>query len=174
MVTREEHAEEHRKLYEQYGRWQDKVAWMGWAGMAGKEEIIFMKNSLAHKGKKPWLGKKLSEETKLKISLKNRGKQPRLGAILSEATKRKISLANTGSKSNLGTRWSINSRERLSNLLRGKKAPHREKSYTVLFPDGHKEEIRGLSRFAKMNDLNAGNLLGKSGSKRHFARKIGK
>lgn len=28
-LTVEEHAEAHRKLYEQYGRWQDKLAWMG-------------------------------------------------------------------------------------------------------------------------------------------------
>ena len=25
----EEHAEAHRVLYEQYGRWQDKLAWLG-------------------------------------------------------------------------------------------------------------------------------------------------
>lgn len=125
MVTREEHAEAHRLLYEEHGRWQDKVAWLGWAGLAGKEEISFLKNSLAHKGKMPWLGKHLSEETKLKISKANKGKTPRLGAVLSEETKRKIGNANRGGHSNLGSKWSINSRKQhsttMSRIMMGKK-----------------------------------------------------
>lgn len=32
-LTVEEHAEAHRVLYEQYGRWQDKLAWLGLAGI---------------------------------------------------------------------------------------------------------------------------------------------
>ena len=37
-LSPEEHAEEHRKLYEQYGRWQDKVAWLALSGRMTKEE----------------------------------------------------------------------------------------------------------------------------------------
>lgn len=36
----EEHAEAHRKLYKEYGRIQDKLAWQGLSGMIGKEQII--------------------------------------------------------------------------------------------------------------------------------------
>ncbi|HIK66359.1 MAG TPA: HNH endonuclease [Flavobacteriales bacterium] len=39
-LTTEEHAEAHRKLYEEHGRWQDRLAWRALAGMIGKEEII--------------------------------------------------------------------------------------------------------------------------------------
>ena len=39
LLIVEEHAEAHRLLYEQHGRWQDKLAWQGLAGLIGKEEI---------------------------------------------------------------------------------------------------------------------------------------
>jgi hypothetical protein len=51
-LTLEEHAEEHRLLYEKYNRWQDYVAWRGLTNSIGKEEIIKLKQSLATKGKK--------------------------------------------------------------------------------------------------------------------------
>ena len=35
-----EHAEEHRKLYEKYGKQEDYLAWKGLAGIIGKEEIV--------------------------------------------------------------------------------------------------------------------------------------
>jgi HNH endonuclease len=40
FLTVEEHAEAHRKLYEDHGRWQDKVAWQCLSGQIGKEEAI--------------------------------------------------------------------------------------------------------------------------------------
>lgn len=39
-LTIEEHAEAHRVLYEQYGQWQDRLAYLGLLGMIGREEII--------------------------------------------------------------------------------------------------------------------------------------
>lgn len=39
-VTVEEHAEAHRKLYEKYGRIEDKLAWQGLAGMVSKQDLI--------------------------------------------------------------------------------------------------------------------------------------
>ena len=39
-LTIEEHAEAHRILYEQYGRWQDKVAWQGLLGLIPHEQIM--------------------------------------------------------------------------------------------------------------------------------------
>jgi hypothetical protein len=47
-----EHAEAHRLLYEQHGRWQDKIAWLGLSGRIGKEKIIQMKCQYANLGKK--------------------------------------------------------------------------------------------------------------------------
>jgi hypothetical protein len=50
----EDHAEAHRILYEQHGRWQDRLAWMGLSGRIGKEEIIQERNRMARLGKPTW------------------------------------------------------------------------------------------------------------------------
>ena len=96
-LTVKEHAEAHRKLYEEYGKPQDKRAWLGLAKIMTGEEIIKeiltspkseehkRKISEAHKGKpKPWLigtrngagnaGKPKSEEHKKKIAEAHTGK----------------------------------------------------------------------------------------------------
>jgi hypothetical protein len=96
-LTIEEHAEAHRILFEQYGRVQDKRAWLGLAKiMTGKEiideilrspksEEMKRKLSVARKGKSnPWAigntnaavlaGRPRSEETKKKISKSKTGK----------------------------------------------------------------------------------------------------
>ena len=92
-LTIEEHAKAHRKLYQEHGRWQDKIAWRGLAGMITREEIITeilsrpkseewkQKISEAHKGmKKPWacggkgnLGKPKTKEHRQKISEAHKG-----------------------------------------------------------------------------------------------------
>ena len=48
-LTPEEHAEAHRILYEEHGRWQDYVAWQGLAKLATKEEHVHMLLSKAGK-----------------------------------------------------------------------------------------------------------------------------
>lgn len=48
-LTIEEHAEAHRLLYEEYGHWQDKIAWQGLSKMIGKEDLIKTMQSLAMK-----------------------------------------------------------------------------------------------------------------------------
>src|ERR1039457_2311033 len=44
-LTVEEHAEAHRILFEQYGCWEDEIAWKGLAGLITHEEAVRM----AHK-----------------------------------------------------------------------------------------------------------------------------
>jgi hypothetical protein len=39
-LTVAEHAEAHRILYEKYGRWEDKLAYMGLSGMLDHQECI--------------------------------------------------------------------------------------------------------------------------------------
>ena len=40
LLTVEEHSEAHRILYEKHGRWQDKLAFEGLAGLIGKDELL--------------------------------------------------------------------------------------------------------------------------------------
>ena len=111
----EEHAEAHKKLYEEYGREEDKIAWLGLSGQIGKEEIIKRvlseagkksstlnkeiqkengrKRGLANKGKVPWnKGKKMSEEYKETLRNSPNVKPPsRKGAKHSEESKAKMS-----------------------------------------------------------------------------------
>ena len=68
-LTVEEHAEAHRKLFEQYGLWQDELAWKGLAGIIGHEEAVRMSQSLANKGKI------VTEEQKKKQSEKMKGRK---------------------------------------------------------------------------------------------------
>lgn len=49
-LTIEEHAEAHRKLYEEHGRWQDRVAWLSLAGIMKDEERIYEIVSNSNKG----------------------------------------------------------------------------------------------------------------------------
>ena len=73
-LTVEEHAEAHRKLYEEYGRWEDDVAFKSLSGLIGKDEMW----EEIYKNRKTWLGRKHTEETKKKIS-ETKKRQERLG-----------------------------------------------------------------------------------------------
>jgi len=45
-LTVEEHAEAHRKLYEEYGNRQDYIAWKALSGCIGKEELLYQRSKL--------------------------------------------------------------------------------------------------------------------------------
>jgi hypothetical protein len=122
-LTVEEHAEAHRKLYEEDGRWQDLVAWKALSGQITTDE------ARREATRRTWTGRKHTDEarknireglakaniirgprddeTKSKISNSLKGhkvsdstrklwKEQRTGRIVSESTKRKISHANKG------------------------------------------------------------------------------
>ena len=48
-LTIEEHAEAHKRLYEEHGKWEDYLAWQGLAGLMTKEELVKEMLSLAGK-----------------------------------------------------------------------------------------------------------------------------
>lgn len=48
-LTPEEHAEAHRKLYEEFGHWQDYLAWQGLAKLSTNKEHIKLVLSAAGK-----------------------------------------------------------------------------------------------------------------------------
>ena len=103
MLTVKEHAEAHRKLYEEHGRWQDKVAHRMLSGQITAQEATIeaikktqtgRKHSFEEieKRKKSLIGKKHSEETKKKMSLNNGMK----GKTLSENQKKILSVTHKG------------------------------------------------------------------------------
>ena len=63
-LTIEEHAEAHKKLYEEHGHWQDYLAWQGLSGLMSKEEIV--KQMLSEAGKRG--GAARSKENNIRVA----------------------------------------------------------------------------------------------------------
>ena len=101
-LTVEEHAEAHRKLYEEHGRWEDNLAYKALSGAIDKEEIILERQREAGrrvkspeeraKLSKRLKGRKLSAEHKANITKGLKGRP------VSAETRAKLSKANTGYK----------------------------------------------------------------------------
>lgn len=107
QVTVEQHAQLHKQLWEEFGHWQDELAWKGLSQMIDKQELISKVISNTHKGKKvsdetrkkmsdnsPWKNKKRDASTIEKMKENNRNK----GLKLDDAIKNKISNSLKGSK----------------------------------------------------------------------------
>jgi hypothetical protein len=97
-----EHAEAHKLLWEQYGKEEDRIAWIGLSKTVGKEEIVSEICSLAGKKGK---GKPKSQEFKIKLSEKlistgsrKKEKNAFYGKKHSDETKQKLRLAHLGIK----------------------------------------------------------------------------
>ncbi len=86
-LTVEEHAAAHKKLFEEYGHWQDELAWKGLSGQLSKLDVI---SEIARKTGLMSKGRKLSEETKKKIT------KARTGRKHSKETRQKMSKSQTG------------------------------------------------------------------------------
>jgi hypothetical protein len=128
-LTVEEHAEAHRLLFEQYGRWQDKVAWKGLSGQIDNKEIIRRLQSEGGKRNKGLkrtakqnrenserlTGRKLPEEHCINIG------QGHIGITHTEDAKRKIS------EGNLGKTRSDEQKNNISNSLMGRKLTEEHK-----------------------------------------------
>ena len=90
LLTIEQHAKEHKKLYKKYGRWQDKVAWLSLSKQISCAEATKMAQSIANskENKTPAqieaarrnfklasesnIGRKHSKEWKIKQSIGNK------------------------------------------------------------------------------------------------------
>ena len=114
-LTVEQHAEEHRILFEKYGCWQDEVAWMGLSGMIGKEEIIRRIQSEA--GRKRTLrlgspGKGIKTKTNFSVNEEFRKQVSALANSPEAITKKKKTMAmrnhQQGDKnSQYGSKWCV-------------------------------------------------------------------
>jgi hypothetical protein len=103
-LTIEEHAEAHRILYETYGRWQDRVAWLSLSGIMNDEERIYeiLKNS--NPG-----GYKHTEEAKKRLSAMRMGdKNPMYGKTSRNRGSKRPGIG--GRKK--GTKWSDEERKK--------------------------------------------------------------
>jgi hypothetical protein len=130
-LTVSEHAEAHRVLFEEHGRWQDKLAWDGLAGSIGKEEIISRKLQTQ-------LGKPHSEDRKKKISEAMKG-IPRSG---------KHMLGNTNGKVLKGVPKSQSHKEKISKGLMGHISTQRKSIET---PHGKFDSLTAASKALDLN-----------------------
>ena len=146
-LTIEEHAEEHRLLYERYGRNEDRLAWLGLSGQIGKDEIL-KQISMAQKGKKKPegfgekirqanLGKKHSLESIAKMSQIKKGKYD-------SEHYRKIALMKKNFKQ------SETQKIKVSQKLSAK--------WQLTNPDGNTFEIVNLTKYCVENKLDQGNM----------------
>jgi hypothetical protein len=104
-LTVPEHAEAHRKLYEEYGRWQDKVAWEVLSGqMTIPEAQLEAKRKAVgdfHRGRKCTPEHK--EKTRQSMLGKNKGKpSPMKGRNHSPESREKMRKSAMGNKNAAG------------------------------------------------------------------------
>jgi hypothetical protein len=100
-LTPEQHAEAHKKLYDEHGNWQDYLAWQGLSKRMLSEDVAREASRIAN------TGKDMSLETRRKISEAKLGKKhtsehiennrkAQSGKLLSDEHKEKIAAALTG------------------------------------------------------------------------------
>ena len=93
------HAFLHRLLWEEYGKWEDKIAWKMLSGQISCAEAAQEARRLAN------LGKKLSDETKKKISESKTNP--------SNETRKRMSIAKKGNKHMLGKNHNDETKEKI-------------------------------------------------------------
>lgn len=107
----EEHANAHKKLYELYGHYEDKIAWLGLSGRIGKEEILLERSRLGGKANK---GTPKTKEHKEKIRAANK-ENPRKGGVKEHTSKTKLRISELMKKNtNSANHSSIEYREKQS------------------------------------------------------------
>lgn len=90
-LTVEEHAEAHRKLYEEYGCWQDFMAWKALSGQIKSDDIRRVKTTMI------WTGRKHTEESKEKIrEARKKQKHTNKGMTWSDESRKRQSEKHTG------------------------------------------------------------------------------
>ena len=134
LLSVKDHAEAHRILYERYGHWEDRIAWLGLSGQLNRLEIIEeMQLAAASRGglaSSGMTGKKHSKKTRLLMSRKLKGRAPTwLGKKHKAETIEQMRKSHIGkhlgkNNSQFGTRWVTNGTE------------SRKISKTEAIPDG--------------------------------------
>lgn len=100
-LTVEEHAEAHRKLWEEHGLWQDRLAWMGLSGMIDHQECIRLAQSEGSKTRLEKFGNPLKgrqTSTNFKLNPEHQRKAIENAWSPEAREKRKLSGFGKGSK----------------------------------------------------------------------------
>ena len=165
-LTIAEHAEAHKKLYEEYGSKFDYIAYMGLSNQIGKEEANYLKML----GPKNW-----TEEGK---------------RILSEHAKKRKGNKNPfyGKKHSDGTRQTLRENQLSNSWIKGidpSKLPYTT-YYEITYPDGTSKQVAGLKSIADefkvsvanvhatISRMNKGILPTKSVFKNHLIKQVDK
>ena len=128
------HAFLHKLLYEEYGKWQDKVAWLALSKQIGFEEATILAGKLAN------IGRVDSLETRRKKSLARLGKpSPNKNKKASMKTREKHR------KRRLGSSHKKETKEKISDSQKN--------IYLVLCPDGVNIITSDIRSFAKQKNI---------------------
>ena len=189
-LTIEEHAEAHRILFEKYGRWQDRVAWLSLAGIMKDEERIYEIVSNSNKGNpsgwKPTEEQRKENSKRLKEyylnnpdskkHLANKTKEFWNNLTEEEKDKRKkqfLEIRELGYKTaSKGKTWTL-SEESKKNVADAKSV-----NWLITFPNGKKEIIKNMNKFCREHNLDQGAMSNvakgkKNHHKGHLCQKLG-
>lgn len=138
-LTVEEHAEAHKKLYEKYGHWQDKLAYEGLSGQIDKKELI--KKLYSENGKK---NVKHLHTPNVKEKAIKRTKEVNTGRVFTTEHREKIR------QMRLGQKQPESQKKKVAEAL--------SKEHIIITPGGEKLHIKNLNEFARQYGLDQGNL----------------
>ena len=143
------HAEVHKRLWEIYGKLEDKVAWLMLSGKT--EELEKARVELAKFKYQEWLKNNPEEVKKWKNNISNSLKGRR---FLSDEHYQKVG--------NLlrGVPRTQDVREKVSKSKKGKSVaqPNQMKTYEITKPNGEVLIVKGLNEFCKKENINPSNL----------------
>lgn len=147
-LTIEEHAEAHRKLFEEYGCWQDEIAWKGLAKMIEKSEIIRRVQSEAGKERIRKKGNPFtSTHTQYNFKINDEFRK-KISALANTpeaiAKKRKTMSENNHQKgeknSQFGMKWCVEENAKNLNLRKKFKEPPKGWITTTEWKDRRKDK----------------------------------
>ena len=151
-LTIEEHVEAHRKLFEEHGRWQDKVAYQGLLGLIGHDEILMEMNAARRGSGHPFYGKPRSAETRQKISeaLKGHAVSEKTRDTWSAQRKGRTVSAETRQKISAGNKGKVISEEHRTILKQPKSEEHIRKIREANTGKIRSEEVKQKNRLARL------------------------
>ena len=139
VITVEDHAAAHKLLFEQYGRWQDRIAWLGLSGQKDKKTLCI------ESSKSAWLGKHHDANTIITIRNCALEQWKRLDDPRKSVEHRKKVSENQKVLQNLPE-------------IRKKRSDTLSKMWELTDPSGNIFVIKNLQEFCVQNNLMSSNM----------------